>query len=59
MIVTPLVILPHYFQMHTAGFFLVGIGIAAVIAVFAASKQADALIDDVLSQPSRDEGQPQ
>jgi hypothetical protein len=50
------VILPHYFQMHTAGVFLVGIGIAAAVAIFAASKQARSLDQDsIISHSSRDD----
>jgi len=53
-------ILLHHSQMHTAGVFLVGIGIAAVVALFAASKQSDGLRDDVvIAHSSRDEDQPQ
>jgi hypothetical protein len=42
--------------MHIAGAFLVGIGIAAVVAIFAASKQSRSLGDDiVISHSSRDD----
>jgi hypothetical protein len=50
----------HDTQMHTAGVFLIGVGIAAVIALFAASRQSGALRDDVvIAHSSRDEDQPQ
>jgi len=38
----------HYFRMHIAGVFLLGIGIAAVVAIFAASKQSRSLRDDIV-----------
>ena len=42
--------------MHIAGVFLVGIGIAAAVAIFAASKQSRSLRDDiVVSYSSRDD----
>ena len=48
--------MPHYFQMHIAGVFLVGIGVAAIVAIFAASKQSRSLRDDiVISHSSRDD----
>jgi hypothetical protein len=41
--------------MHIAGVFLVGIGVAVVVAIFAASKQSHSLRDEiVISQSSRD-----
>ena len=45
----------HYLQMHIAALFLVGIGIAAVVAIFGASKPSHSLKDDiVISHSSRD-----
>jgi hypothetical protein len=53
------VILPDYSHMHTAGVFLVGIAIAAVIAILVVSKQSDALRDEiVVAHASRDKDQP-
>jgi len=50
------VILLDYSQMHIAGLFMVGIGIAAVVAIFAASKQSSSLRDDTLvSHSSRED----
>jgi hypothetical protein len=49
-------ILRHHFQMHIAGLLLVGIGIAAVVAILGASKQSHSLKDDiVISHSSRDD----
>jgi hypothetical protein len=49
-------ILLHYLQMHTAGVFLVGIAVAAVIAIFAISKQTTSLGEDiVISHPPPDD----
>jgi hypothetical protein len=45
-------ILPHDSKMHIAGVFLVGLGIAALIAVFAVSNQSRALIDEVIGEQS-------
>jgi hypothetical protein len=44
--------------MHIAGIFLVGIGIAALIAVFAVSNRSRALMDEVITEhSSRDDDQ--
>jgi hypothetical protein len=52
------VILLDYVQMHIAGVFLVGIGVAAVVAIFAASKQSRSVRDDiVISHSLRDDDQ--
>ena len=40
--------MPHYFRMHIAQVFLVGIGIAALVAIFAAYKQSHSLKDDIV-----------
>jgi hypothetical protein len=49
-------ILLHYSRMHIAGVFLIGLGIAALIAIFAVSNQARALMDEVITEhPSRDD----
>jgi hypothetical protein len=46
----------HYFQMHIAEAFLVGIGIALVVAIFGASKQSHSVRDEiVISHSSRDD----
>jgi hypothetical protein len=44
--------------MHIAGVFLVGIAIAALIAIFALSDQSRALMDEVITEhSSRDDEQ--
>ena len=45
-------ILPHDSKMHIAGVFLVGLGIAALIAIFAVSNQSRALMDEVMTEHS-------
>lgn len=49
-------ILRHHSQMHTAGVFLIGIALAAVIAIFAVSKQTSSIAEDMAAfQPKRDD----